>query len=119
VEEESGVTITVENLEPNFYFDQIYAENHGQLFSGGWCADYPDPKTLRMFSSTPARIRTTAGIPIPNWMHCSNARVEQNVTKRIEMYQQAEQIIVDDAAALFTVHYLDYQLVKPYVKDMH
>jgi ABC-type transport system substrate-binding protein len=32
------------------------------------------------------------------------------------MYQQAEQIIVDDAAALFTTHSLSYQLVKPYVK---
>ncbi|MCK7519797.1 MAG: hypothetical protein MZV64_19750 [Ignavibacteriales bacterium] len=32
------------------------------------------------------------------------------------MYQQAEQLIVDDAAALFTVHWLSYELVKPYVK---
>jgi len=32
------------------------------------------------------------------------------------MYQQAEQIIVDDAAVLFTTHSLSYQLVKPYVK---
>jgi ABC-type transport system substrate-binding protein len=44
------------------------------------------------------------------------ARVEPDVTKRIAMYQQAEQIIVDDAAALFTVHYLNFELVKPYVK---
>ena len=44
------------------------------------------------------------------------ARVERDVTKRIQMYQQAEQIIVDDAAALFTSHSLSYQLVKPYVK---
>ena len=41
-----GVTITVENLEPNFYYDQIYADNHGQLFTGGWCADYPDPENF-------------------------------------------------------------------------
>ncbi|HEX5808048.1 MAG TPA: hypothetical protein VFY25_05240, partial [Anaerolineales bacterium] len=39
-----------------------------------------------------------------------------DVTKRIGMYQQAEQILVDDAAALFTTHSLSYQLVKPYVK---
>jgi ABC-type transport system substrate-binding protein len=40
----------------------------------------------------------------------------QDVTKRIGMYQQAEQMIVDDAAALFTVHRLSYELVKPYVQ---
>jgi ABC-type transport system substrate-binding protein len=44
------------------------------------------------------------------------ARVEQDVAKRIEMYQRAEQIIVDDAPVLFTVHSISYQLVKPYVK---
>ena len=44
------------------------------------------------------------------------ARVEQDVTRRIEMYQQAEQMIVDDAPVLFTTHSLSYILVKPYVK---
>src|SRR5258706_7523794 len=39
-----GVTITIENLEPNFYYDQIYKGNHGQLFDGGLCADYPEPR---------------------------------------------------------------------------
>jgi ABC-type transport system substrate-binding protein len=38
------------------------------------------------------------------------------MTKRITMYQQAEQMLVDDAAALFTVHWLSYELVKPYVQ---
>jgi len=32
------------------------------------------------------------------------------------MYQQAEQIIVNDAPVLFTTHSLSYLLVKPYVK---
>jgi ABC-type transport system substrate-binding protein len=44
------------------------------------------------------------------------ARVEQDVTRRIAMYQQAEQILVDDAAALWTTHSFSYELVKPYVK---
>jgi ABC-type transport system substrate-binding protein len=44
------------------------------------------------------------------------ARTEQDVTQRIALYQQAEQLLVDDAAALFTTYSLSYQLVKPYVK---
>jgi ABC-type transport system substrate-binding protein len=32
------------------------------------------------------------------------------------MYQQAEQMIVDDAPVLFTTHSLSYQLVQTYVK---
>jgi ABC-type transport system substrate-binding protein len=38
------------------------------------------------------------------------------VTKRIQLYQQAEQVIVDDAAALFIMHDVSYELVKPNVK---
>jgi ABC-type transport system substrate-binding protein len=44
------------------------------------------------------------------------ARVEQDVTQRIALYQQAEQMLVDDAPVLFTTHSLSYQLIKPYVK---
>jgi ABC-type transport system substrate-binding protein len=32
------------------------------------------------------------------------------------MYQQAERMIVDDAAVLFTTHSLSYELVQSYVK---
>ncbi|HET9589925.1 MAG TPA: peptide ABC transporter substrate-binding protein [Anaerolineales bacterium] len=116
-EQNLGVTITVENLEPNYYLDQIYAGNHGQLISGGWCADYPDPENF-------ADVLFHSGSTQNNGGYSNSqldalleaARVEQDVTKRIAMYQQAEQILVEDAAALFTTHSLSYQLVKPYVK---
>lgn len=112
-----GVTITVENLEPNFYYDQIYADNHGQLFSGGWCADYPDPENFADVLFHSGSNQNNGGYSNPELdALLEAARVEQDVTERIAMYQQAEQMIVDDAAALFTVHWLNYELVKPYVK---
>jgi len=112
-----GVIITVENLEPNYFYDQISAGNHGQLFSGGWCADYPDPENFADALFHSAAPQNNGGYSNPQLdLLLEQARVEQDVTKRIRMYQQAEQMIVDDAAALFTVHYLSYQLVKPYVK---
>jgi len=111
-----GVTITVENLEPDYFIDQLYSGNHGQLFSGGWCADYPDPENFADVLFHTGSNQNNGGYSNPELdTLLEAARVEQDVAKRIEMYQQAEQTIVDDAAALFTVHYLDYQLVKPYV----
>jgi len=112
-----GVTITVENLEPNFYTDRIFSGKHGQLLSWGWCADYPDPENFAdvLFHSDAQQNLGNYSNPELNVL-LEAARVEQDVTKRIEMYQQAEQLIVDDAAALFTVHWLSYELVKPYVK---
>lgn len=116
-EQNLGVTITVENLEHDYYYDQVYAGNHGQLISGGWCADYPDPENF-----SDVLFHTGAAF---NNGHYSNpeldtlleqARVERDVNKRIAMYQQAEHTIVHDAPVLFTTHSLSYELVKPYVK---
>jgi oligopeptide transport system substrate-binding protein len=112
-----GVTISVENLEPNFYYDHIYSNDHGQLFSGGWCADYPDPENFADVLFHTGAQQNSGGYSNPQLdTLLEAARTEQDVTKRIGMYQQAEQIIVDDAAALFTIHHLSYELVKPYVK---
>jgi oligopeptide transport system substrate-binding protein len=116
-EQNLGVTITVENLEPNYYQDQIYAGNHGQLFSGGWCADYPDPENFADVLFHTGSQQNSGGYSNPALdTLLEQARVEQDVNKRMAMYQQAEQILVEDAAALWTTNSLSYELVKPYVK---
>ena len=112
-----GVKIKVENLDYNFYYQQIFSGNHGQIFDGGWCADYPDPENF-------ADVLFHTGVP-QNQGGYSNpeldtlleaARIESDVTKRIAMYQEAERIIVNDAPVIFTTHSLSYQLVQSYVK---
>jgi oligopeptide transport system substrate-binding protein len=116
-EQNLGVTVTVENLEPNYYYDQIYSGNHGQLFSGGWCADYPDPENFADVLFHTGSQQNNGGYSNPELdTLLEQARVEQDVNRRMAMYQQAEQMLVDDAAALWTTHSLSYQLVKPYVK---
>src|SRR5688572_28604924 len=115
-EQNLGVTITVENLEPNYFLDQIYSGNHGQLISGGWCADYADPENFAdvLFHSSSAQNGGNYSDPELDAL-LEQARVERDVNTRIAMYQQAEQMIVDDAAVLFTTHSLSYELVKPYL----
>ena len=112
-----GVEITVENLEPNFYSEQVYSGNHGQLLDGGWCADYPDPENFADVLFHTGSPQNNGGYSNPEIdALLEAARIEPDVTKRISMYQQAEQMLVDDAAALFTVHWLSYELVKPYIQ---
>jgi ABC-type oligopeptide transport system substrate-binding subunit len=112
-----GVNITVENIEYDYFYDQVYSGNHGQLFSGGWCADYPDPENFADVLFHTGSTMNNGGYSNPALdVILEQARVERDVTKRIALYQQAEQMIVDDAPVLFTTHSLSYQLVKPYVK---
>jgi oligopeptide transport system substrate-binding protein len=112
-----GVTIRVENLDPNKYYDELHDGNHGQLFSTGWCADYPDPENFAdalFHSEAQQNLGHYANPEVDALLEA--ARVERDVAKRIQMYQQAEQMIVDDAAAIFLDHGLNFVLVKPYVK---
>ncbi len=112
-----GVTITIENIEPNFYLEALYSGHHGQLFGSGWCADYPDPENFADVLFHTGSQQNLGGYSNPTLDSLlDQARVEQDVAKRIALYQQAEQMIVNDAPVLFTIHPLSYQLVKPYVK---
>ncbi len=112
-----GVTITVENIEPNFFSELVFSGNNGQLLSYGWCADYPDPENFADILFHSGSTQNIGGYSNPELdTLLEQARVEQDVTKRIDLYQQAEKIIVNDAPVLFTTHSLSYQLVKPYIK---
>jgi len=112
-----GVRIKVENLDYNFYYEQIFSGNHGQIFDGGWCADYPDPENFAdvLFHSGVSQNHGGYSNPELDAL-LESARIEPDVAKRIDMYQQAERMIVNDAPAIFTTHSLSFVLVKPYVK---
>jgi oligopeptide transport system substrate-binding protein len=112
-----GITITVENIETNQYNDIIYAGQHGQLFDYGWCADYPDPENFAdaLFHSGAQQNLGNYSNPELDTL-LEQARVEQDVSHRIQLYQQAEKIIVNDAPVMFTTHHLSYVLVKPYIQ---
>ena len=44
------------------------------------------------------------------------ARTEQDVGRRLQMYQNIERMVVDDAPVLFLTHSLEHVLVKPHVQ---
>ncbi len=116
-EQNLGVTITIENIEPDKYYDLLYSGQHGQLFSGGWCADYPDPENFAdvLFHSGAQQNTGNYSNPALDAI-LDKARVEMDTATRIQLYQQAEQMIVEEAPAIFTIHNISFLLVKPYVK---
>ncbi len=112
-----GVSIVVENIDPEVFYDQRVAEDYGQLTSSGWCADYPDPQNFAdvLFHSEAAMNKGHYDNPQLDAL-LERARVEKDPQERILLYQQAEQMIVEDAPAVFLYHSVAYQVVKPYIK---
>jgi len=115
-EENLGVHITVQNIDPDYYQEELDSGNHGQLITESWCADYPDPENFAdvLFHSGNEMNRSHYANPKLDSL-LEEARLEKDVTKRIDLYSEAEKIIVNDVPAIFLTHSKSYILVKPYV----
>lgn len=86
-------------------FTNAPADNPYQGWSLGWLADYPDPQdwlTLQFDSAaiSPAGYNASALSDSNLDALLAKADVEQNPTQRMALYNQAEQIIVDDVGWL-------------------
>jgi oligopeptide transport system substrate-binding protein len=112
-----GVEVSVRQLEPEDFLYNLN-EQKDEMFALGWIADYPDPydflDTL-FYTGMANDIFEYSNSVLDSLL--DKAAVEQNATLRLAMYQEAEQIVVDDAPCLPLFHGDNYILVKPYVKD--
>jgi oligopeptide transport system substrate-binding protein len=88
-----------------------------QIFFLGWCQDYPDPQnwlTLVFHSQS-----TVTHVGWKNEQFDTLTRqadAEPDQAKRLEMYHQAQEILVSDAPAVFLYWDVNPWLIKPYVK---
>ena len=92
-------------------------ENKYQFYQLGWQADYPDPQDFVdiLFHSKSLDNNGVYSNPQVD-KFLDQARVEKGTEKRFKLYQEAEQLIVDDAAWIPLYHGQQYLLVKPKVK---
>jgi oligopeptide transport system substrate-binding protein len=111
-----GVEVKIRQLEPDFFIYNL-KEEKDNMFDMGWIADYPHPQDF-------LDVLFHSGVEY-NFADYSNtaldalldkAAVEQDTAKSLEMYQQAEQMLVDDAAIIPLWFGQNYILVKPYVE---
>lgn len=111
-----GITVEVQQVESATFLADAKKGKY-QMWDAGWEADYPDPENFLdlNFSSASAGNDTKYNNPQVDDL-LAKARVEQDTTKRTQLYQQAEQQIINDAAWLPLFYEETHTLVKPYVK---
>ncbi len=108
--ENLGLEIPVERVE------DVFAERP-QFFLSGWIADYPDPENF-----LDLLFHGESGLNHTNYSNfqvdqlLEEARIEQNTQRRLQLYQQVEQLIAADAPWVPLWHSVDYVLTKPYVE---
>ena len=116
--QELGVEVEIQQVEWATYLEDL-DDKKFQAYAGlGWSADYPDPQDF-----LDILFHTESGMNHGSYSNTEvdkileKARTIQDVGERVALYNQAEQMIVDDAAWVptwFTGE--QYALVKPYLK---
>jgi len=90
-------------------------EQHGQIVSYGWCADYPDPENFLDVLYHTGSDFNVAGYTNPTLdAVLERGRVELDPMARLQLYQQAETMLLADYAAVPMMHNVYNTLVKPY-----
>ena len=114
--ENLGVEVTVRQLEPERFLYHL-AEEKDEMFSTGWIADYPHPQDFLdiLFHSGADNNYGAYSNPGVDAL-LEAAGVEQDSNSSLELYRQAEQMMVNDAACIPLSFGRSYVLVKPYVK---
>ena len=105
-----GVTVAVEQTEN-------VLDGRSLFWTAGWSADYPDPENfidILFHSRSDLNRMGYANAQVDQLLEA--ARVEMDTVQRMQLYAEAERVIIADAPWVPLWHTADYVLAKPYVK---
>ena len=117
--QELGVEVEIQQVEWATYLQDLN-QHKFQAYAGlGWEADYPDPQDfLDILFHTESSLNHGMYSNLEADAILEEARTETDVERRVELYQQAEELIVQDGAWLPLWYSGErYVLIKDYVKD--
>ncbi len=113
-----GLDVQVQQVEWATFLRDLHAYRL-QMFAVAWMADYPDPQNYLdlLFHSQSVNNETRYSNPQVDQL-LEKARTERDEATRFKLYQQAEEMIVNDAPIILLWHSAEgYILIKPEVKD--
>jgi oligopeptide transport system substrate-binding protein len=113
-----GIKINVEVVQKSLLLEQT-AKSEALFFRGSWIGDYPDAENFLsvFYGKNPAP---------PNYTRYKNPKFDQlyeealsekNDSLRYKIYQQADQLMINDAPVVPLWYDMVIRLVQPYVKN--
>jgi oligopeptide transport system substrate-binding protein len=116
--EEAGIKVEVETVQKSLLLEQT-AKSQALFFRGSWIADYPDAENYLsvFYSKNPSP---------PNYTRYKNpqfdllyesALAENNDSIKRKLYQQMDQLVINDAPVVPLWYDEVFRLVNPWVKN--
>jgi oligopeptide transport system substrate-binding protein len=113
--ENLGVEVTVRQLEPERFLYNL-GEEKDEMFFIGWVADYPHPQDfleVLFYGGGDNNYGEYSNPEVDALLDRAGVELDNDLS--LALYQQAEQLLVEDAACLPLWFGKNYVLVKPYV----
>ena len=114
-----GVQVALKGEDFNTFVSDTTAGNYiATRF--GWLDDYPDPQDVLtlLFSTTAQYNSQKASVPQADQL-MTQADQENDKTKRLQMYNQAEQLLINNVATCPMYQALTFYQVRPYVNNWY
>ena len=113
-----GVNVQVRELDPEVYYSDL-SQEVDQMYSTGWIADYPYPQDFLDILFSSGSTYNYGGYSNPQFdALIQQANGESDQTKAFMIYQQAEQLMINDGACLPLTFGQNYLLIQPWVKGL-
>jgi oligopeptide transport system substrate-binding protein len=111
-----GISLTLEPIESKAFVQLINSKQHTWAWIG-WGADYPDPDNWlpEVFGSGATNNNTNYSNPQFDAV-AAQAKQELDNTKRMQLWAQAQAIVMADAPIITVFYNERFFLVKPYVR---
>jgi oligopeptide transport system substrate-binding protein len=112
-----GVDVAIAQAETATFYDEI-DQGKLQMWTGGWIMDYPDPEDIidLLFYSGSRQNNSKYNNPEFDKL-VVQARTEQDTAKRMQLYQQAEKMLIQDMPWVPLYFGQQHYVVKPHVKN--
>lgn len=113
-----GLNIVLQGLDTNTLASNLGNGNFQLAGPMGWSADYPDPADWYDYFLTTSsnNIALYQNQQYDNFVRV--ARTDVQPDRRDQEYQQAQQMLVDDAPVAFLAQSVSWYLVRPYVRGI-
>jgi oligopeptide transport system substrate-binding protein len=113
-----GINVSIEPMERKAFTQAVNAEKYSWAWYG-WGADYPDPDNWlpELFGTGAGNNHTGYSNPAFDAL-AVQAKKELDNTKRLQLWAQAQKMVVDDAPVLFMNYRERFVLVKPSIQGL-